>query len=182
MVLLKNMAKRQWPGVNGAIFMGARQEVFAHLDGMGVSYRVSEHPAVYTIEEMEKLGLDKLGGIVKNLFLRDAKGKRHFLVMLRQEKKVDLKGLQARIGSTPLRFASEERLAKHLGLEKGAVSPLGIINDQEKAVEIVVDNDLKKFELLGVHPNDNTATLWLSPADLEKVIAERGNSVLYLDI
>lgn len=162
--------------------MSARQEVYAYLERMGIRFKVSEHPAVYTIEEMEKLRLDKLGGIVKNLFLRDAKGKRHFLVMLRQDKKVDLKGLQAKIGSTPLRFASEERLQKHLGLEKGAVSPLGIINDADQAVEVVLDNDLKEFELLGVHLNDNTATLWLSLDDLEKIIAGRGNQLLCLDL
>ena len=162
--------------------MQARQKVFSHLDAMGISYRMSEHPAVYTIEEMENLQMDKLGGIVKNLFLRDAKGRRHFLVMMRQDKKVDLKGLQAKIGSTPLRFASEERLARHLGLEKGAVSPLGVINDEEKAVEALVDNDLKACEFLGVHPNDNTATVWLSPADLEKIIVGHGNQITYLDL
>ncbi len=162
--------------------MQAREAVYAHLERMGVKYQVSEHPAVYTIEEMEKLGLGELGGIVKNLFLRDAKGKRHFLVLMRQDKKVDLKGLQSLIGSTPLRFASEERLEKHLGLGKGAVSPLGIINDAEKAVEVVIDRDLTSFGRLGVHPNDNTATVWISPADLEKVIDERGNPVQYLDI
>ena len=102
--------------------------------------------------------------------------------MMRQDKKVDLKDLQARIGSTPLRFASEERLEKHLGLTKGAVSPLGILNDEEKAVEMVIDNDLKAFDLLGVHPNDNTATLWITLADLEKVIADRGQPSQYLDI
>lgn len=162
--------------------MQPRQQVCSFLEGMGISYKISEHPAVYTIEEMENLGLDKLGGIVKNLFLRDAKGKRHFLVMLRQDKKVNLKNLQAKIGSTSLRFASEDRLATHLGLEKGAVSPLGIINDAEQAVEIVVDNDLKGFDRLGVHPNENTATVWLSPGDLDRIIAERGNPVMSLDI
>ena len=162
--------------------MQARQEVFAYLEKMDIGYQVNEHPAVYTMEEMEKLGLDKLGGIVKNLFLRDAKGRRHFLVMMCQDKKVDLKDLQGKIGSTSLRFASEERLRKYLGLEKGAVSPLGIINDAEKAVEMVMDNDLKEFELLGVHPNDNTATLWLLRTDLEKIITDRGHQLICLDI
>ncbi len=162
--------------------MQAREKVYAHLDALGISYRVVDHPAVYTIEEMDRLGLDKPGGIVKNLFLRDAKGRRHFLVMMRQDKKVDLKGLQASIGSTSLKFASEERLEKHLGLTKGAVGPLGIINDEERAVEMVIDNDLKAFDLLGVHPNDNTATLWIRLADLEKVIAGRGQPARYLDI
>ena len=162
--------------------MEARQQVYEHLDGMGLTYKVSEHPAVYTIEEMEKLDLDQIGAIVKNLFLRDAKGKRHFLVMMRQDKKVDLKELQVKIGSTPLRFASPERLEKHLGLEKGAVSPFGILNDQDKAVEVVCDQDLKNFDLLGVHPNDNTATVWIAFPDLERVINDRGNPVVYVEI
>ncbi|MDR1921617.1 MAG: prolyl-tRNA synthetase associated domain-containing protein [Candidatus Adiutrix sp.] len=163
--------------------MQARRKVLDYLDQMGLACRISEHPAVYTIEEMEKLGLDKIGAIVKNLFLRDAKGKRHFLVMMRQDKKVDLKGLQAKIGSTPLRFASEERLEKCLGLTKGAVSPFGILNDENKAVEIIIDRELRSAtELLGVHPNDNTATVWMSMADLERVMTERGNAFAYLDI
>jgi len=162
--------------------MNARQKVYRHLETAGLSYKVSEHPPVYTIEEMERLELDRLGGIVKNLFLCDAKGKRHFLVMMRQDKKVDLKELQGKIGSTPLRFASPERLEKHLGLEKGAVSPFGVLNDQEHAVEVVVDEDLKGFDLLGVHPNDNTATVWIAYADLEQVIKGQGNPLTHLRI
>lgn len=162
--------------------MENRQRVYDHLDGMGLTYKVSEHPAVYTIEEMEKLDLDKVGGIVKNLFLRDSNGKRHFLVLMRQDKKVDLKELQGKIDSKPLKFASTERLEKYLGLEKGAVSPLGIINDHDKVVEVLIDNDLKNFDLLGVHPNDNTATLWISFPDLEKVIHEHGNTIVFLDM
>lgn len=160
--------------------MPARQKVYTFLDLLGINYQVSEHPAVYTIEEMENLGLDQIGGLVKNSFLCDAKGKRHFLIMMQQDKKVDLKALRAMIDSTPLRFASEERLAKHLGLGKGTVSPLGLVNDAEKAVEIGIDNGLKEFELLGVHPNDNTATVWLTPANLEKVMTARGHPVTYL--
>ena len=162
--------------------MENRQKVYAYLDNLGISYKVSEHPAVYTIEEMEKLDLDKLGGIVKNLFLRDNNGKRHFLVLMRQDKKVDLKGLQGKIDSKALKFASADRLEKYLGLEKGAVSPLGIINDQDRAVEVIIDNDLKKFDLLGVHPNDNTATVWLSFPDLEKVLRDHGNLILFLEM
>lgn len=158
----------------------ARQKVYRYIEKAGVRYQVSEHPPVYTIEEMERLELDRIGGIVKNLFLCDAKGKRLFLVMTRQDKKVDLKALQGKIGSAPLRFASPERLKKHLGLEKGAVSPFGVLNDQERSVEVVIDEDLKDFSLLGVHPNDNMATVWLSLADLERVIRGRGNLITRL--
>ena len=160
----------------------ARQKVYDHLNQMMIDYTVSEHPPVFTIEEMEKLELDKIGGIVKNLFLRDAKGSRHFLVMMRQDKKVDLKALQAKIGSTSLRFASPERLDKYLGLEKGAVSPFGILNDSQKIVEVIFDNDLKNIGPLGVHPNDNTATVWISFSDLEKIIEQHGNQIIFLDV
>ncbi|UQZ90446.1 prolyl-tRNA synthetase associated domain-containing protein [Deltaproteobacteria bacterium Smac51] len=162
--------------------MRAKQEVYAHLDRMGIEYEAHDHPAVYTIEETMTQGLDKLGPIAKNLFLRDSKGLRHFLVMMRRDKKVDLKKLQAGLGSTSLRFASEERLKKYLGLEKGAVGPFGILNDEEKAVEVIVDQDLKGCPSLGVHPNDNTATVWLAVSDLERIFAERGNPVFHLAI
>lgn len=162
--------------------MENRKKVYDYLDNLGFAYQVSEHPAVYTIEEMEKLNLDKLGAIVKNLFLRDASGKRHFLVLMQQDKKVDLKGLQENINSKGLKFASVDRLYKYLGLEKGAVSPLGIINDHDRAVEVIIDNDLAKFNLLGVHPNDNRATVWLSFANLESLLRGHGNQILFIDI
>ena len=160
--------------------MEARQQVYQRLDALGLVYTVSEHPPVYTIEEMERLELDRLGTIVKNLFLRDAKGRRHFLVMMRHDKKVDLKTLRDQIGSTPLRFASPERLARHLGLESGAVSPFGLFNDRELAVEAIMDEDLRGLPQVGVHPNDNMATVWLSGADLEKAILAQGHSLTHL--
>jgi len=159
-----------------------REKILNYLDNLKINYRMVEHPAVYTIEEMERLEMEMIGGVIKNLFLKDATGKRHFLVMLRQDKKVDLKSLPARIGSAALSFASAERLNRFLGLEKGAVSPLGLLNDQDKVVEVVFDRDLLNFEFLGVHPNENTATLWLTPADLQKIINLNGNAIIYVDL
>ena len=162
--------------------MEGREQVYDYLGRMGIEYQVSEHPAVFTVEAMEELGLDRIGAIVKNLFLRDGKGRRHFLVMIRQDKKVDLKELQALIGVSGLRFASPERLEKYLGLEKGAVSPFGLLNDQDKAVEVVVDLDLQDGRPLGVHPNDNTATVWLSFEDLGRVIEHCGNPAAQMKV
>ena len=144
---------------------------------MNIPYIVSNHPPVYTIEEMEKLELHKFGCIVKNLFLCDGSGKRHFLVLVHPQHTVNLKALQAIIGSSRLRFASAERLWKHLGLEKGAVSPMGLLNDADRTVEVVVDKKLQEQDLLGVHPNDNRATVWLGYPDLERLIREHGNSM-----
>lgn len=160
-----------------------QKKVYAKLDEMGISYEVQQHPPVYTIEEMDELGIgDENSAVVKNLFLRDNKGKRHFLVVLGKDKKADLKALKEKIGSTPLSFASEERLGKYLGLSKGAVSPMGIINDETQAVEVVMDRDLVGHPRLGVHPNENTATVWLDFEDLKRVIEENGNQIHYIEI
>ena len=154
--------------------MGKREDICEWLQEKGVVYELAEHPPVYTIEEMEKLGLCLRGNVCKNLFLRDAKGKRHFLVLISREKQADLKQLGERIG-VRFSFASEERLAKRLNLTKGSVTPLGIYYDREAAVEILVDQDLTGEPRLGVHPCENTATVFLDYRDLERLIRENGN-------
>ena len=161
--------------------MTERDKVFSVLNDLGIVYEVTTHPAVYTIEEIDTLGLDKHGGICKNLFLRDAAGHRHFLVVLRKDKKADLKALQAQLGTSRLGFASEERLHKYLKLTKGEVTPLGVLNDDARAVEIVFDRDLSGQACLGVHPNDNTATVWLSFESLLKVVTEHGSVFRFAD-
>ena len=156
--------------------MFGKQEIKAFLEGKNIPFEWVEHKAVYTIEEMEELGLESMDEIAKNLFLRDQKGKRHFLVVVQGLKQVNLKELGEKLG-TKLSFASEERLEKYMGLKKGAVTPLGILNDENCTVEVYMDEDLCKLERIGVHPNDNTASVYLSPADLLNIIKEHGNSL-----
>ena len=158
-----------------------RSIVFEALEALGVPYEVWEHPAVYTIEEMDALHLTDPSVVVKNLFLRDAKGKQHFLVVLQKDKQADLRALGEHLG-VKLSFASEERLMKYLGLEKGAVTPFGILNDTERAVEVLLDADLECMPLIGVHPNENTATVVLKPADLVRIIERHGNPVEYMKV
>ncbi|NLL37502.1 MAG: prolyl-tRNA synthetase associated domain-containing protein [Fretibacterium sp.] len=160
----------------------AQSAVLTRLEEMGVPFEIDRHEAVYTIEAMVELGLDKRGDIVKNLFLRDAKGKRHFLVVLPGDKQADLKAIRAQLGCTALSFGSEDRLDRCLKLSKGAVSPLGVLNDSDHAVEVVLDKDLIGKKSLGVHPNDNTATLWLTYDDLKKVIDACGNKVHFIKL
>ncbi|MCH5349680.1 MAG: prolyl-tRNA synthetase associated domain-containing protein, partial [Oscillospiraceae bacterium] len=140
-----------------------------------------EHEAVYTMEDMEKAGIVGKGTVCKNLFLRDAKGKTHYLVTIPEEKRVDMKSLAENIGSTKLSFASAERLTKYLGVEQGCVSPFGVLNDESQAVIVVFDNDLQNDKAVGIHPNDNTATVWLAFSDLHKIIKEHGNEICFAD-
>ena len=116
-----------------------------------------------------------------NLFLRDARGKRHFLVIHDGNKHTELKKLQTQINATHLSFGSEERLMKHLGLTKGSVSPFGLINNENHDVEVVIDESIKNQPLLGFHPNINTATVWLSYDEFMKFLKDTGNKILYVN-
>jgi len=162
--------------------MSKQQKVYERLDKLEIDYKVTHHKAVFTIEETEELSLDTGGNFVKNLFLKDARGRRHFLVVLEKDKKVNLKDLRGKLESSALSFASEERLEKYLQLTKGSVTPLGIINDDECKVEVIFDQDLIGEEIIGVHPNDNTATVWISFENLKEVIEENGNIIKYVEI
>jgi len=160
--------------------MTERQRTLQKLDGMSVAYDFKEHPAVYTIEEMDDLGISE--DVVKNLFLRDSSGKRHFLVVVPKEKQANLRSISDKLGTSRLSFASEDRLERYLKLTKGAVSPLGILNDANCGVEVVFDKDLADRQRIGVHPNDNTATVWM-PFDVLRGIVERnGNMIHFIEL
>ena len=155
-------------------------ELYAYLDGMGISYEVEEHAPVFTIDEMRELGIK--GSVCKNLFLRDAKGRQHFLVVLPGDRQADLGAVAAALGSSKLSFASEERLMKHLGLTKGSVTPLAVIQDPDHTVQVLLDESLTGMDRLGVHPLVNTATLWISGADLLRFVRSCGNPVKIVSI
>lgn len=157
--------------------MGSEEKIraaCAALDAAGISYTRVDHPAAFTIEEMDAIALPHREAVAKNLFLRDQKGKRYFLVVLPGHKRADLKTLGEILG-TRLSFASEERLGQYLGLEKGSVTPLGVLNDEERVVEVFFDMELNSMPLMGVHPNQNTATVFLKPEDLAGLIRDHGN-------
>ena len=155
-----------------------RYAVLAKFEELGVQYEITEHPAVYNMEEVEKLGIDKHGLSVKNLFLRDAKGRKHFLIVLHKDKQANLSELSKKLDSTSLSFASAERMMRYLGLRQGEVSPLGVLNDAEAQVVIVLDKDITGNPKIGVHPNDNTATVWLFYDDLYRFIKSNGNQII----
>lgn len=157
-------------------------KVYKVLEELDISYTRHEHPPVYTVEEAEKHWTDITGAHCKNLFLRNKKGTRHYLLILEASKSANLKMLTKLLGEDRLSFASEERLMRYLDLEAGAVSPFGLINDHNKNVQILMDEDLKKAEELNFHPNVNTATVGLSYADFEKFLSWCGNRFRFLVI
>lgn len=162
--------------------MNNRENILERLKELSVDYELKEHPAVFTMDELDSLKLNENNEICKNLFLRDYKGKRHALVILRGDKHADLALIRDEIDSTKLSFASDERLLKYLDVKKGSVSLLGIINDTAGAVEVYLDEDLKKLSRLGFHPNDNTATLFLSFDDAVRYVESTSHEVHFIKV
>jgi Ala-tRNA(Pro) deacylase len=155
-----------------------KQQTYDFLEASGVEFEITEHKAVYNMEELDAVDLPYPGDDAKNLFVRDDKKRNYYLITVRGEKRVDLKEFRKTYGTRPLRFASEDDLAAILKLIAGAVTPLGLLNDDERKVEFYIDGDfLAGSGRIGVHPNDNTATVWLQASDLVKLIEEHGNTV-----
>ncbi|MBQ5591377.1 MAG: prolyl-tRNA synthetase associated domain-containing protein [Clostridia bacterium] len=158
-----------------------KQKVYDFLNSQNINFDVKDHEAVYTMEEMQTAGLDKLGTICKNLFIRDQKGKKHFLITADDATHINLKDVGVKLEAGKVSFASAERLEKYLGVTTGCVSPLGILNDAEHAVTVVLDKKLVGIDRLGVHPNDNTSTLFLPFDSLVKAIEAVGNDYIIVD-
>jgi Ala-tRNA(Pro) deacylase len=157
-------------------------QVYATLDSLGIKYETYRHPPVFTAEEAEEhwSGID--AAKVKNLFLRNKKGDRHYLVILDVGKQADLRELVRIIGDDRLSFASAERLMASLGITPGSVSPFGLIHDTKHAVRVIVDADLRQAKRLIFHPNINTASLTVSLADFERFLSAMGNPVRWLAV
>ncbi|MEO1814475.1 MAG: prolyl-tRNA synthetase associated domain-containing protein [Acetobacterium sp.] len=153
-----------------------KQAVLELLDDAKISYQWVEHEAVYTIDEMKKLNLPDADCIAKNLFVRDDKKQHFYLVSVQEEKPIDLKKLREIIGSRRLSFASEKDLQEIIGLEKGSVTPFGVLNDKNKRVKVFIDERYNN-RTIAIHPNENTMTLWLKTEALIELLRDHGRSV-----
>ena len=158
------------------------KDVLDLLDSKNIKYELVEHEEVHTIEDMQELGLLDKGYVCKNLFLRNANGKMHFVLSCHHEKEVKIDELAKKIGSTRLSFGSPERLEKYLKLENGYVSPFGVINDESTSVIFIFDRELQNKDRVGFHPNTNKATVYLPFNDVKKIIEDHGNDVVFITL
>jgi Ala-tRNA(Pro) deacylase len=159
-----------------------RQRVYAELARLEIPFASYEHPPVFNSEDVDKYWRDIPATPVKNLFLRNKKGNREYLVILGVDKRADLQQLVKIIGDDRFSFGSPERLMHTLGVPPGSVSPFGLLHEGSKQVLVIIDKDLRAVERLIFHPNDNTASVTISFADLEKFLATRGNVVRYISV
>lgn len=158
------------------------QDIYQLLNDLNISYEKYEHPAVYTVEEAQQYDRGIDAGKSKNLFLRNKKGDRHYLVVAESTRKVDISKLEELTGEKNLSFASPERLQKYLGVTPGSVSPFGLIHDADKSVQVLVDEGLLQYDKQAFHPNINTATLVISKDDFIKFLESTGNEVTYVSL
>ena len=156
--------------------------VVARLSELGIQYERHEHPPVATVEQATEHWAGIEAAHCKNLFLRNQRGDRHYLVVLLHSKKADLRRVADQIGDGRLSFASPERLMAHLGLTPGSVSPFGLIHDAKHHVRVVIDRELKSAARLSFHPNINTRTYVISGSDFARFLAECGNPVQYVTV
>ncbi|MCR5346601.1 MAG: prolyl-tRNA synthetase associated domain-containing protein [Fretibacterium sp.] len=158
-----------------------KQELYDCLTSYGISFEITQHEAVFNMAELEAVPLPYPDCIAKNLFVRDDKKQNYYLITVKGEKRVNLKDFRKKYGLRPLSFASAEELMAIMHLIPGAVTPLGILNDEERRVIFCLDKAFRGG-LAGVHPNENTATVWLKAGDLVELIKKHGNTVKVVEI
>jgi len=157
-------------------------EIYSFLQQNDIHYQRIDHPAVFTCEQAAALVPAFDGAETKNLFLKDKKGRHHFLVVTDYGKTVALRDLGPRLGVTGLSFASADRLAEYLGVAPGSVTLLALVNDRDRRVTVVIDRDLWQEAAFGCHPLVNTSTLVLARTELEKFIRATGHPIQLIDI
>lgn len=158
--------------------MFCKQEIYDYLKEKDIWHEITEHAAVFNMEELDAVELPYPDRDAKNLFVRDDKRRSYYLITVKGDKRVDLKEFRKTYGTKPLTFVKPDELADILGLIPGAVSPFGLLNDAGNKVVFYIDEAFKEGSgLIGIHPNDNTATVWLKAEDLIRIIQEHGNEV-----
>ena len=155
-----------------------KQEIYDFIKSKNIWYEITEHKAVYNMEELKELDIPYSEYDAKNLFVRDDKKRNYYLITVKGDKRIDLKEFRRKSETRPLSFASENDLLDIMNLKPGSVTPLGLLNDKNNKVLFYIDKDfMKDKHIVGVHPNDNTATIWLKVEDLIEIIKEHGNKV-----
>jgi Ala-tRNA(Pro) deacylase len=158
------------------------KEVYQTLEKLDIKFDYHEHPPVPTVEEASRYWAGIDSAHCKNLFFRNHKGNRHYMVVFDYRQTLNIRDLEQRLKQGKLSFASPKRMMKYLGLEPGSVSPFGLIHDTENHVHLFIDKNLEEAHHISFHPNLNTASLVISQADFRKYLQHIGNSYEYIEL
>jgi Ala-tRNA(Pro) deacylase len=162
------------------LMMMNKSDIYSYLDNCKIEYEITEHKAVFNMAELEEVDLLYPDCQGKNLFVRDKK-RNYYLITVKGDKRINLKEFAQNYGLKSLSFACHDDLMKLLRLDPGSVTPFGLLNDLNNEVKLFIDENFKGG-LIGVHPNDNTATIWLKTEDMIRLIKEHGNEVISIVI
>lgn len=162
--------------------MIGQPQVYECLDKMGIEYEYYEHPEAPTIEIAAQFYRGEDTTLCKNLFFRNHKGNRHYLVIMDSRHQMDIHSIEKMLRQGKLSFASSERMMKYLGLRPGSVSLFGLVNDKDHEVTLFVDKGLVNVKKVSFHPNDNHASLVISSSDMFKFIENIGNKWQVVDL
>lgn len=162
--------------------MNGQKELYQLLDNLNIKFDYYPHPPAPTIEEARKYWVDIEATHCKNLFFRNHKGNKHYLVVLDCNQALDIRDLEQRLKQGKISFASEQRMEKYLGLKPGSVSPLGLINDTENHVHLFLDENLKNSQRISFHPNINTASLVFAFDDFMTFLENTGNTYEFIQL
>jgi Ala-tRNA(Pro) deacylase len=162
--------------------MRGQQELYEYLEKLSIEFEYHEHPPLATIEDAKIHWKDLNAGRCKNIFFRNHKGDKHYLVILEHLRQLNIHDLEKRLKQGKLTFASDQRLKKYLGVEPGSVSPFGLINDTDHHVHLFIDEKLNESDKLSFHPNINTASLVVRKSDFIRFINSTGNTFEFIKL
>lgn len=159
-----------------------QKQVYDYLDSLNIKYEYYEHPEAPTIEIASQFYRGEGTTLCKNLFFRNHKGNRHYLVIMESNFAMDIHSVDKILHQGKLSFASPERMMRYLGVKPGSVSLFNLVNDINREVTLFVDSKLLTVEKVSFHPNDNRASLVISSEDMLKFIKNIGNSYEIMDL
>ncbi len=160
-----------------------KQEVYEYLKNKNVLHEITEHGAVFSMSELDETPLPYPEYDAKNLFVRDDKRRNFYLITVRGDKRVNLKEFRKKYETRVLSFAYPEELEEKTGLLPGSVSPFGLLNNKDADVIFCLDREfMDDRAIIGIHPNENTATVWLKTEDLIEMIKNHGNEVRLVEL
>lgn len=162
--------------------MIGQEKVYQTLESLGITFDYIEHPPAPTIDIARQYWSILDSTHCKNLFFRNHKGNRHYLVVLHCEQNLAIHELEHLLKQGKLSFASEVRMQKYLGLKPGSVSPFGLLNDTENHVYVFLDENLKQTDKLSFHPNDNRASLSIKTEDFMMYMDQVGNAYEWINL
>jgi hypothetical protein len=162
--------------------MDAYQQVANKLQELGITFDVVEHPPAFTTEQADSYIEGMEGVRTKSMFLTNKKKTQYYLLIMDDKKRLDIDDFKVQVGADRIRMASLDSLAEKMNLPAGTVSPFGLLNNEEKDIQVYFDKEIIGEECMTFHPNTNEKTIFISTEDLFKFLKDLGYSYQVLEL